>query len=159
MGLGFEFVPQRIRDLALCVHSLGYSFNLSTKLEENHSSKINFGYFFEHFIPVGISNLCNEKRFHILIVNWKAWNLKSVKSLMVLQAQCTKAVISVMPVGEKNWGASGDNMSSPGWNRVNWSAKYRGSQWAPCPPHPPVPASLSMCAFWKGDLFFTSFTQ
>ena len=34
---------------------------------------------------------------------------------------------------------SGDNLPSPGWNRVNWSAKY----WGPGDPlAPPIPASL-----------------
>ena len=55
-----------------------------------------------------------------------------------------EAMNVVMPEGEKIWGGavviSGDNLSSAGWNRVNWSAKYWGG--ASGPPGPPVPASL-----------------
>ena len=41
----------------------------------------------------------------------------------------------VMPEGEKYWGGpvviGGDNLPSPGLNRVNWPAKYWGGQWPP----------------------------
>ena len=43
---------------------------------------------------------------------------------------------SVMPGGEKLWGASGNgghNLPTPGWNRVNWSVKYWGASGPPAP--------------------------
>ena len=51
-----------------------------------------------------------------------------------------------MPEGEKHWGAvliGGDNLPSPGSNRVNWSAKYLA------PLAPPVPASLILIMYFE----------
>ena len=59
--------------------------------------------------------------------------------------------------GEKKWEGAvvigGDNLPSPSWNRVNWSAKYWGASGPPGPPGSGTTELLGVptkvCMFWN----------
>ena len=71
--------------------------------------------------------------------------LEKLKKILILGFTFQLLLISVRTSDAGRWRGAvvigGDNLSSPGQNRVNLSAKYWGAN-AP-PPASPVPASLS----------------
>ena len=69
-------------------------------------------------------------------VLWKTW---SIWWQLFNFSDVDRKVKNFGGAGSKGWAES----APLGWNRTNWSVKYRGDRWPPpVPPFPPVPASL-----------------
>ena len=76
-----------------------------------------------------------EKGGRIWILNWIWVEFGPKKSFFKYSPfyNCLQRCRKVKNFGGAS-GNGGHNLPNPGWNRVNWSAKYWGGQWPPRPP-------------------------